>query len=340
MLPNNGLFSIISDEKRGMEQMFSNNGHQGPKNFAPLLAGYDGGRISSSRVTREGFEGIAHGSVIAFAQDGLISQVLENGNNTGIAERFIFIQEATMLGKRAKPQKKSLHFDRREFNAFVQFVMLTQLPDKVVMQPNGKGHSSVDLDDHFDLINDYLYDELEPQIGPGGLYHGGLIGGMAAKQATLITKLAAVLHIYRFACKGGLVVTEQTTPDGIKVRTVDQDSSTHIGVPELIGREDVQIAIDLSRAILAGNYRAIVALGLTGKNAEAQAVLNYLRSEPKKAAPLKNALAKLRQCAPFKKGSTPAKTAFVRDTIARMVESGSIAADYDKGKIDIIRLKG
>lgn len=338
MAPNHGLFCIMTDEKRGIDQMFS-SGNQGPKNFAPLLAGYDGGRISSSRVTREGFEGIAHGSVIAFAQDGLISQVLENGNNTGIAERFIFIQESSLLGTRQRQTAKDRYFNRREYDAFVQLLMLTQLPDTTRMSSDGKGFKGVDLSEYADLIDDYLYDELEPQIGPGGLYHGGLAGGMAAKQATLIAKLAAILHIYRHACKGGLVVTEQTTPEGEVLHTVDQESSTHLGIPESVGVEDVKIAIDLARAILSANYNTMRALGLAGDNALVNAVLEYLREQPGYAFPAGAAIDKLRHRSPFKKAGRPAKASEMRDLLVAMIKAGTIDGDIDGARIKTIRLK-
>lgn len=338
MAPNHGLFCIMTDEKRGIDQMFS-SGNQGPKNFAPLLAGYDGGRISSSRVTREGFEGIAHGSVIAFAQDGLISQVLENGNNTGVAERFIFIQETSLLGTRKRQSSKERFYNRREYDSFVQFVMLTQLPEYTRMSSDGKGFKGVDLSAHADLIDDYLYDELEPQIGPGGLYHGGLAGGMAAKQATLIAKLAAVLHIYRHACKGGLVVTEQTTPDGDTLHTIDETSSTHLGIPETVGVEDVKIAIDLARAILAANYDTMRSLGLAGDNSLVNAVIDYLRDQPGYAFPAGSAIDKLRHRSPFKKAGKPAKASEMRDLIVAMIKAGTIDGDIDGARIKTIRLK-
>lgn len=338
MAPNNGLFCIMTDEKRGIDQMFS-SGNQGPKNFAPLLAGYDGGRISSSRVTREGFEGIAHGSVIAFAQDGLISQVLENGNNTGIAERFIFIQESSLLGARKRQSSKERYFNRREYDAFVQFIMLTQLPDVIRLGTDGKGFKGVDLTPHSDLIDDYLYDELEPQIGPGGLYHGGLAGGMAAKQATLIAKLAAILHIYRHGCKGGLVVTEQVTPEGERLHTADQESSTHLGIPEVAGVEDVKIAIELARAILAGNYATMQSLGLAGDNALVNAVIDYLKDMPGYAYPAATAIDKMRHRSPFKKAGRPAKATEMRDLLIAMHKAGTIDADFDGTKLKTIRLK-
>lgn len=338
MAPNHGLFCIMTDEKRGIDQMFS-SGNQGPKNFAPLLAGYDGGRISSSRVTREGFEGIAHGSVIAFAQDGLISQVLENGNNTGVAERFIFIQEASLLGTRQRQTSKDRFYNRREYDSFVQFLMLTQLPEFTRMSSDGKGFKGVDLSEHAELIDDYLYDELEPQIGPGGLYHGGLAGGMAAKQATLIAKLAAILHIYRHACKGGLVVTEQTTPEGDMLHTVDQESSTHLGIPETVGIEDVKIAIDLARAILAANYDTMRALGLAGDNALVNAVLEYLRDQPGYAFPAGSAIDKMRHRSPFKRAGKPAKASEMRDLLVAMIKAGTIDGDIDGARIKTIRLK-
>lgn len=338
MAPNHGLFCIMTDEKRGIDQMFS-SGNQGPKNFAPLLAGYDGGRISSSRVTREGFEGIAHGSVIAFAQDGLISQVLENGNNTGVAERFIFIQEASLLGTRQRQTSKDRFYNRREYDSFVQFLMLTQLPEFTRMSSDGKGFKGVDLSEHAELIDDYLYDELEPQIGPGGLYHGGLAGGMAAKQATLIAKLAAILHIYRHACKGGLVVTEQTTPEGDMLHTVDQESSTHLGIPETVGIEDVKIAIDLARAILAANYNTMRALGLAGDNALVNAVLEYLRDQPGYAFPAGSAIDKMRHRSPFKRAGKPAKASEMRDLLVAMIKAGTIDGDIDGARIKTIRLK-
>lgn len=338
MAPNNGLFCIMTDEKRGIDQLFS-NGSQGPKNFAPLLAGYDGGRISSARITREGFEGVAHGSVIAFAQDGLIAQVLENGNSTGIAERFIFIQEESLIGKRQRQSSKDRSYFRRDYDAFVQYVLLTQLPHSTRISDEGKGFKGVDLTPHADLIDDYLYGEVEEQMGPGGVYHGGLVGGMAAKQATLIAKLAAVLHIYRHGCKGGLVVTVQETPDGDKLHTVDTESSEHPGIPEVVGVEDVKIAIDLARAILGGNYRAMQSLGMAGQHAITDGVIQFLTDAPNYACDMETAMRKLRHRSPFKKAGRPAAMTEIKEILEDLVKNGVVNADRDGARIRTIRLK-
>ena len=61
---------------------------------------------SSSRVTRAGYSGEVFGTIVLISQPETAAKIIGNSNGMGIAERFLFANEESLLGKR-KPGYRS-----------------------------------------------------------------------------------------------------------------------------------------------------------------------------------------------------------------------------------------
>ena len=98
---SNGFFSTVSSEQGLFNAMLGLcYGDGKTSNNDLLLNGFDGGDISSIRVTRDGYSGKVVGSAVMFAQSGSIETILTKSNGTGLSERFLLLAEQHKLGER------------------------------------------------------------------------------------------------------------------------------------------------------------------------------------------------------------------------------------------------
>lgn len=94
-----GRFVIASAEQSAFISMFPEKGSFASTNEL-LLKGWAGEYVSGMRSTRKAFSGMAYGATVLIAQPGSAKRVLSASNGTGLAERFLYLSEPSMLGSR------------------------------------------------------------------------------------------------------------------------------------------------------------------------------------------------------------------------------------------------
>lgn len=191
---NNGFFSVVSAEQGAIDSLIGGM-YKGPgakSNNDAILHGFDGGFMSSSRVTRGGHVGTVVGGLVCFAQDGTSHTILNSSNGTGLAERFLFLAEDTLLGRRDIVGKKNRH----DQCIWVEYNKKCHDFEQVLNDP-------VDYDDlnclsisedSWCLIKKFRQ-FLEPKIADGEKYAIAGLRGMIAKIDAQVMKISANLHI-------------------------------------------------------------------------------------------------------------------------------------------------
>lgn len=109
-----GRFVVASAEQSALSSLFPESGTFSSNNEL-LLKGYPGEYVNGMRGGREAFSGVVQGSIILIAQPGSSKRVLMASNNTGLAERFMFLSEPTMLGGRELKGEYPTHHDTSPF---------------------------------------------------------------------------------------------------------------------------------------------------------------------------------------------------------------------------------
>lgn len=95
---DSGRYVVATDEQSALDSLFPNGTHA--SNNALLLNGWVGENYSGMRIGRRSFSGEVRGSVLLIAQRGSSERIFKESNNTGLAERFLFISEPSNLGSR------------------------------------------------------------------------------------------------------------------------------------------------------------------------------------------------------------------------------------------------
>jgi hypothetical protein len=94
-----GRFVVASAEQSALTSLFPESGTYSSNNEL-ILKGYAGEYVNGMRAGREAFSGEVQGSIILIAQSGSCRRVIAASNGTGMAERFFFMAEPSLLGSR------------------------------------------------------------------------------------------------------------------------------------------------------------------------------------------------------------------------------------------------
>lgn len=97
---DSGRFVIASSEQSAFSSLFPESGTYSSNNEL-LLKGYPGEYVSSLRKGRKAFNGVAYGTIVLVAQPGSAKRVFSASNGSGLAERFLYLSEPSLLGKRS-----------------------------------------------------------------------------------------------------------------------------------------------------------------------------------------------------------------------------------------------
>lgn len=307
----NGFFAVQTDEQTMLDTLFRRK-HEGSTGEPPsfLTQGFEGGYVCSSRVTRKGFSGNAHGAMTVFAQEGAIDTVL----NAGVTVRGMvqLLEEATNVGFRQRPTAESRYCDPAAWEKMGER-LLSLLPAERgfkrlrTLKISEAGH---------DLLDDFAY-MLEPLVLPGQRFCSEEIQLSALNAPVVATKISAVLHAARH------------------LLTADD-------VPADIGLEDIDLGILLAEKLLDVKERLLLSRGLLGgDNAEKDAVLAFLGKQPGFAFPASEAVRRLRNISPFRSagpGGSRQSTSAINAVLRQLVVSGIISGDIDGIRLKTIRL--
>ena len=306
-----GFFAVQTDEQTMLDTLFRRK-HEGSTGEPPsfLTQGFEGGYVCSSRVTRKGFSGNAHGSMTVFAQEGAIDTVL----NAGVTIRGMvqLLEEATNVGFRKRPTAESRYCDPAAWE---------QMGERLLaLLPAERGfnhlHTLNVCEAGNELLEDFAYG-IEPQVLPGQRFSSEEIQLSALNAPVVAIKISAILHAARHLM-------------------MEDD------VPSYIGLEDIDLGIQLAEKLLYVKENLLLSRGLMGGcNAEKDAVLAFLGKQPGFAFPVSEAIRRLRNISPFRSagpGGSRQTTSAINDVLRQLVVAGIIGGDIDGVRLRTIRL--
>lgn len=284
---SNGYFSAVSSEQGLFNTILGGCYSDKASNNDLLLSGFSGDYMGSMRVSREGYSGLAVGSVVMFAQSGGIETLLQASNGTGLAERFLMIAEQHNLGNRDFKQLASISHDIAE-----QYKNVCAWIDDTI--ENGSKYAELPpltiCYQGWEAIADYRA-HIEPHLIDGGRYSHIAIRGSAAKVDMQIMKIAANLHLL--------------------------DSYTPSMVIDL---KHINSAIAIANSMLETALNLCKDKEIIGSKAEYNAILSLFEANTKPRTE-REIIQSKSQTRPFKE-FTGNKSDLIRATIADMVKNG------------------
>ena len=208
-----------------------------------MLLGFNGDYHHSMRASRNGYHGLVVGAVTCFAQEGAINTILQRSEGSGFAERFLMLNEATLLGTRDHHKK----FYPQEYVQNTYNRIVHGLANTALQQP-------LDFDElpsyrisnkAWWLIEEFR-NEIEPHLGDGGKYSTLTLRSMAGKPDMHIMKIATLLAL------------------------LDEHK---VGI---IPDQWVIAAINMMRDYLEYIYRLMVTMGSMGTTAYEDSLIEYI----------------------------------------------------------------
>ncbi|MDP3877156.1 MAG: DUF3987 domain-containing protein [Methylobacter sp.] len=286
-----GFFSAISSEQGLFNSLLGLSYSKGDPNNDLVLNGFDGGHISSCRVTRDGYHGYVIGGVTLFAQQGSIEKTLSCSNGVGLSERFLMLAEPHMLGHR--DHLKKVHIDPTleenyatacEFSRGI-FNEPQSADDLLHLKITDTGHR---------LIAEYR-NTIEPHLADGGRYSHISLRGAAGKINIQVMKIAANLYL------------------------LDRRDDFDPHIPDSI----VKAAIGIAHDLLEANLALCKAKGLIGTKAEFTTILSLFEKDRKPLTERQVIRSKI-GVSPFK-DFTGNKSDLIRETLGEMVAQKLLA---------------
>lgn len=300
-----GNFFAASDEQTLVNSLIGGAYAQGgkPVNNGPILSGFVGERANTIRITREGFAGYVHGAVCCVTQAGVIDTVATSSTGTGVAERFIMLDEPSLLGYRQRRSERP-RVDEALCCAYEQAIikLVAKARDRA-KSISTKRHwqdmpALTPSRDGFDLIADFTDYEIEPNLRPDGAYNSGILQGAASKSDYRIVKFAAVLHAFDCLMNGREVSAE-------------------------ISDRWIKAGIEIARWSLNGMKKAIEKSGVSGSSVEIESVTEYVNKQGNRGVSASAAAQYLRKRSEFKHYGERA-TERVHAAIAAAIASGDL----------------
>lgn len=306
-----GRFVVASSEQSALTMLFPQGGSFASTNEL-LLKGWPGEEAIIMRGSRQSFAGHACGSVVLVAQDGSARTVLSESGGTGLAERFMFVAEPSLLGQREllgnEPDEELMRgakhaitecvrlYSDRVFERWNTGVYEKIAPEDLqVVQPGREG---------FQIISRFKH-AIEPRLGrlkeSGQLLSCGWLG----KADAHVLKVAAVIHVFECMASGSKV-------------------------PEIIPGRVVQAAEDLVMALFEHFTSMLSSNGDSGASVEEDAVVEVL-SHP---MPRRSLVLKLKNRSPFR---SMGKNAYAKAgaRVDAMITAGSLVVNAN-GKIEVV----
>jgi len=201
----NGMFNIISAEASAVKVVTGavyGDGKTGGNNGL-LLQAWDGEYASIARVGRDSYAGVIRATISVLSQDLSVDAILEAGSKgDGLAERFLLVNEKTLLGERGKMRRKPINISFME--------QYEKLITNIVNEPEDV---LLVLSEDANRFVNKITNTIENEMGDSGIYSNDLLTGYMGKADKHIKKIAAVLHC-----------SIEWAEDGSKSRTISQDT--------------------------------------------------------------------------------------------------------------------
>ena len=206
----------MSAEQEAFKALFPTGGTYSSSNEL-LLKGWPGEDVVIMRGSRQSFSGIAYGTVVVVAQTGSARTVLGESNGTGLAERFMFVAEPSLLGSRLLlSNEPDSQLVRQARNAITRCV--NNYSDRVFERWEKGIYEQMTTDD-LSLIQPspegykYIMEikrQIEPRLGQLDAAGHTVATGWLGKVDVHILKMATVMHVME--CLGAGSTVSQRIP--------------------------------------------------------------------------------------------------------------------------------
>lgn len=292
LLGTNGFFSAISSEQGLFNSLLGLSYSKGDPNNDLILNGFDGGHISSCRVSRDGYYGHVIGGVTLFAQQGSVEKILSCSNGTGMSERFLMLAEPHFLGVR--DHLKKIHVDH---HIEADYALKCEFSRDIFNQPESPTDLlSLIISDSGHLLIAQYRQRIEQHLADGGRYSHISVRGAAGKINMQVMKIAANLHL------------------------LSRQDNFNPTIPDSIVKSAIGIAHDL----LEANLALCKAKGLIGEKAEFTAILSLFESNHKPMTERQIIQSRAR-VSPFK-DFTGNKSDLIREALTGLEYEGLLAS--------------
>jgi hypothetical protein len=261
-----------------------------------ILKGYNGEYHHSIRATRNGFSGDIYGSVILIAQVGMTRKILKASGGEGLAERFLFLSEPHLLGKRThRTPHKNYLMEADYFNRVQSLITQFNENDRPLGVENTIGLS----------LSDEGYNAIQRQkitIEP-------MLADYANRGAMLLCSALGKFDIHAMKTAAILFIADHCMKDG--------------GADGDIPLSYVEQAIEVIMLQFKQLERIMDREGESGEGAKREAVLRKFKTRTSRK---KTELATdLKNVKPFKHMPEPYKAAI--QTIEAMLSDGELYSD-------------
>ncbi|MNZ23295.1 hypothetical protein D3C78_404020 [compost metagenome] len=295
---DSGRFVIASAEQSAFASLFPKDGSYSSNNEL-VLKGHSGEFVASARKGRDAFNGVASGTIVLIAQPGSAKRVFSASEGSGLAERFLYLNEPSLLGRRKLHGEYLSHGDRQRFEhacaecvaEYSTRMLTTSAGNRPAIDPVGLIQLRASPEG-YTLIREQRR-QMEPWLGKLAKRGELVLLSWLGKIEAHTLKVATVLHV-------------------IECRAADST------VPELIPTHLIRAALELV-AVLGDHLQHI--LQENGENGDAAEVEAVYALVSEKHLTLKAATMALKNRAPFKAmGKAAYKSAGQR--LAAMREAG------------------
>jgi len=252
----NGYFSAVASEQGLFNSLFGasylTKGQT--SNNDTVLNGFDGGHVSCSRASREGYVGQVVGGIVSFAQNGSIETLLNAADGTGLSERFLMVAEPHFLGTRTHSQTDKVDaslldkYQKCCEEIFPALELASNLDELVNIHLTDKGYT---------LINQYR-NKIEPHLADGGKYSFAALRGAASKANMQIMKISAILQLLGDA---------PTKPESHPTNRI------------VVSDRHVESAIGIVNGLLEASCTLCDTKGIIGDRAEFNSILSLFKNK-------------------------------------------------------------
>jgi len=292
---SDGRFVVASAEQSAFASLFPEN-KQFNSNNELVLKGYAGEYVGGARSTRKAYSGHVWGTVVLVAQPGSAMRVLKASSGSGLAERFLYISEPSMLGKRkfhgeyltaedVELFRRACAFCVQKYSKGVLDSFIPTDIDTLTRLRTTLSGASILLD---------VKRRTEPQLARLAASGDNIQCGWLGKIETHALKIAAVVHVIEYKARG--------TP-----------------VPDIIPDTYVVMAIKL---VVALSQQLVGILGEAGEAGEAAEVEAILTAVGEKRRDLNGLCNLLKSRSPFRSHPSGWKSSKAR--VQQLLASGTL----------------
>ena len=188
-LSQGGLFNGLSEEQSLIDGITGDlYGNGTSSNTEAILKGFDGGKISRTRVGTGTQVGRVRGCIGVLAQKRTVDKILQKSvDGNGLTERFFIMNEPHQLAKKVHTVEGNKEIPMSILSPYINLMNSIVYTDDFTLEFCNKSLQLV-----CDSANKYV-----PLMADGESYSSSLMQGMASKINIRITKVACVLHVLK-----------------------------------------------------------------------------------------------------------------------------------------------